>query len=95
MIAGVFIRNFKTYQGINYVPVSDSSNLSGFLGNNGIGKSSVLEALDCVFNDSSWNLNIVVKKSGLEKTEPYIVPFFILEHDFFDSLHLPNIQLRS
>lgn len=82
MIAGVFIRNFKTYRGINYVPVSDSSNLSGFLGNNGIGKSSVLEALDCVFNDSSWNLNIVVKKSGLEKTEPYIVPFFILEHDF-------------
>ncbi|HAZ3892293.1 TPA: ATP-binding protein [Escherichia coli] len=92
MIAGVFIRNFKTYQGINYVPVSDSSNLSGFLGNNGIGKSSVLEALDCVFNDSSWNLNIVVKKSGLEKTEPYIVPFFILEHDFFDSLHLPYAQ---
>lgn len=82
MIAGVFIRNFKTYQGINYVPVSDSSNLSGFLGNNGIGKSSVLEALDCVFNDSSWNLNIVVKKSGLEKQNHILSHFLSLSMTF-------------
>lgn len=89
MIAGLFIRNVKTYQGINYIPLTDSPNLSGFLGNNGIGKSSILEALDTIFNYKEWNLNTVVKKSGIEKTSPYIVPVFILEESFFDSDILP------
>lgn len=89
MIAGIFIRNIKTYQNINYIPISDLQKLSGFLGNNGIGKSSILEALDSIFNDNNWNYNIVVKKSGLEKTSPYIVPFFIVEKDLFDSDILP------
>ncbi len=89
MIAGMFIRNFKTYQGINYIPIADLQNLSGFLGNNGIGKSSILEAIDTIFNDNSWNYNIVVKKGGLDKTAPYIVPFFILEYDFFNDEILP------
>ncbi|MVT83222.1 AAA family ATPase [Pantoea agglomerans] len=89
MIAGIFIRNVKTYQGINYIPLTDSPNLSGFLGNNGIGKSSILESIDMILNGKDWNFNSVVKKSGMEKTSPYIVPFFILEEDFFDSETLP------
>lgn len=89
MIFGIFIRNFKTYQGINYIPIAESANLSGFLGGNGIGKSSILESIDVIFNDSSWNYNVVVKKSGLEKTAPYIVPLFILEESFFDVEILP------
>lgn len=89
MIAGLFIRNVKTYQGINYIPLTDSPNLSGFLGNNGIGKSSILEAIDTILNYKDWNYNTVVKKSGIEKTSPYIVPVFILEEAFFDSSMLP------
>lgn len=89
MIAGLFIRNVKTYQGINYIPLTDSPNLSGLLGNNGIGKSSILEALDTILNNKEWNYNTVVKKSGLEKTSPYIVPVFILEETFFDPEILP------
>lgn len=89
MIAGIFIRNVKTYQGINYIPLTDSPNLSGFLGNNGIGKSSILESIDMIFNGKEWNYNSVVKKSGMEKTSPYIVPVFILEEDFFNSETLP------
>lgn len=82
MIAGLFIRNVKTYQGINYIPLTDSPNLSGLLGNNGIGKSSILEAIDTILNSKDWNFNTVVKKSGLEKTSPYIVPVLILEEAF-------------
>ena len=89
MIAGLFIRNVKTYQGINYIPLTDAPNFSGFLGNNGIGKSSILEALDVIFNAKEWNYNTAVKKSGIEKTSPHIVPVFILEEDFFDSETLP------
>ncbi|EEE2002618.1 ATP-binding protein [Salmonella enterica subsp. enterica serovar Kotte] len=89
MIAGLFIRNVKTYQGINYIPLTDSPNLSGLLGNNGIGKSSILEAFDTILNSKDWNYNTVVKKSGLDKTSPYIVPVFILEETFFDSTMLP------
>lgn len=89
MIAGIFIRNIKTYQGINYIPLTESPNLSGFLGNNGIGKSSILEALDSILNIKDWNYNTVVKKGGFERTSPHIVLVLILEEDFFDADLLP------
>ena len=47
MIIGVILRNFKTYKNINYIPLSNGESFSGFIGANGIGKSSILEALDC------------------------------------------------
>lgn len=81
MIIGSFLRYFKTYQGINFVPITDQGNFCGLLGNNGIGKSSVLEALDCFFNGKQWNMNIATKKSGLARTKPYIVPVFLVEKD--------------
>ncbi len=84
MIIGVFLRNIKTYQGINYIPLSDGPNFCGLLGNNGIGKSSVLESFDALLNNRSWTLNTVVKKSGLEKTKPYIVPVFWLPKSMFN-----------
>lgn len=51
MIIGVILRNFKTYKNINYIPLSNGESFSGFIGANGIGKSSILEALDCFFNN--------------------------------------------
>lgn len=79
MIVGIFLRYIKTYQGINYIPLTDEDKFCGLVGNNGIGKSSVLEALDCFFNDKRWNLNIVTKKSGKSSTKPQIVPVFLLK----------------
>lgn len=78
MIIGVFLRNIKTYSGINYIPLTNEHKFCGLIGNNGIGKSSVLEALDCLFNGRPWNHNIVVRKSGIEKTNPHIVPVYLL-----------------
>ncbi|CAI9684744.1 AAA family ATPase [Elizabethkingia anophelis] len=79
MIIGTIIRNIKTYSGINYVPLSFGQNFNGVVGNNGIGKSSILEALDCFFNSRSWNYNIITKKSGLSTTRPHIVPIFLFK----------------
>lgn len=83
MLIGVFIRYFKTYKGINFIPITDESNFCGLLGNNGIGKSSVLEALDCFFNGRAWNFNVATKKSGVNSTVPHIVPVFLIERSKF------------
>ncbi len=87
MIAGLFITYFKTYSKINFIPLSDGHNLCGILGKNGVGKSSILEALDYFFNrDKEWNLHINAKKKGTAKgrdgaANPYIAPIFILDRD--------------
>lgn len=79
MIIGTVVRNIKTYSGINYIPLTFGQSFCGLVGNNGIGKSSILEALDCLFNGRQWNHNIIVKKSGFSTTRPHIVPVFILK----------------
>lgn len=81
MIIGAVLRNFKTYSGINYIPITHGQNFCGLVGNNGIGKSSVLEALDSYFNGKNWNYNIVTKKSGFTTTRPHIVPIFLVHKD--------------
>lgn len=79
MILGTFLRNIKTYVGINYIPLSNGHSYCGLVGINGIGKSSVLEALDSIFNQKEWNYNIVVRKSGFTTTRPHIVPIILIE----------------
>jgi predicted ATP-dependent endonuclease of OLD family len=81
MIIGVFLRNLKTYTGINYIPLTNGHGFCGLVGNNGIGKSSVLESLDCLLNNKTWNYNVVVKKSGMATTKPHIVPVYLLSSD--------------
>lgn len=79
MIIGAFLRYFKTYQGINYIPITDEDQFCGLVGNNGVGKSSVLESLDTFFNSRPWNFNTVTKKSGRSATKPQIVPIFLIK----------------
>jgi len=79
MIIGTFLRYVKTYSGIKYVPLSNGHSYCGIVGNNGIGKSSVLEALDCLFNGKEPNFNISTRKSGFVTAKPHIVPIFLLK----------------
>ena len=51
MILGVILRNFKIYKSITYIPISNLNHFCGLIGKNGIGKSSILEALDYYFNN--------------------------------------------
>lgn len=82
MIIGIFLRNIKIYSNTNYIPISNGDTFSGFVGNNGIGKSSILEALDCFFNGRDWIFSTSTKKQG-KKAKPHIVPVYLLNHDFF------------
>ncbi len=92
MIIGVFLRNIKTYTGINYIPLTNGYSFCGLVGNNGIGKSSVLESLDCLLNTKNWNYNVVVRKSGLATTKPHIVPIYLLS---LDKLSTKNAEIAK
>lgn len=83
----MLIRNIKTYSGINYVPLTFGQSFCSLLGNNGIGKSSILEALDCIFNNRQWNHNVTVRKSGLANAKPHIVPIYLIKES---SMTSPN-----
>lgn len=79
MIVGVFLRHYKTYSGTNYIPLSSGSNFCGLVGNNGIGKSSILEAFDSLFNGKEWNINSGQKKASTAIAAPHIVPVFMIK----------------
>lgn len=92
MIIGTILRNIKTYSGINYVPLTYGNTFNGVVGNNGIGKSSILEALDSFFNSRPWNFNIVTRKSGLITTKPHIVPVFLIKKK---EVNLENLEIAE
>ncbi len=81
MIISVILRYIKTYRGINYIPISDSDSFCGFVGDNGVGKSTILEALDSFFNGKPLNLNIATKRSGLSETKPHVLPILLIKKD--------------
>lgn len=56
MIIGLFQRHFKTYKGAKYIPfgIKYCKNFNLFIGQNGTGKSSILECLNCYFNHSEF-----------------------------------------
>ena len=95
MIIGIFLRYFKTYQGINYIPITDEDKFCGLVGDNGIRKSSVLESLDAFFNAKQWNFNTVTKKSGKLVTNPHIIPIFLLERNLFQGDILEKAEILN
>lgn len=96
MIVGIFLRHIKTYKGINFVPLSDGEKFCGLVGNNGIGKSTVLEALDKIFlANKEWNINLSHNKSLDDSNIPYIVPIFLIKKDKikFDTKELEVVKI--
>jgi AAA15 family ATPase/GTPase len=85
MIVSVFLRHFKIYKGINYLPISEGVGFSSIIGENGCGKSSILEALDFCFNKkgaSDWPINNEAKSDGISGDNfPFIVPVFLIHKD--------------
>ena len=82
MLVGCLIRNFKVYANITFAPISQGKdgNFSVFTGNNGVGKSSILEALNHFFHQSGWLIT-----SGVNKEEAYIAPLFLIKKSEFKS----------
>jgi len=79
MIVSVFLRHYKVYNGIYFIPITIKDDFSVYFGANGIGKSSILEAFDSYFNNRPWNLNKTAKPHITPMSNrPYIVPVFII-----------------
>lgn len=59
MILAAVLRNFKCFKGINIIPFCDGNldSLNIIIGNNGVGKSAVLEGLNTLFNETRWIVN--------------------------------------
>jgi predicted ATPase len=84
MLVGLFLRHFKNYKNINFIPISSGAGFTGYLGQNGAGKSSILEALDRFFNGGDWSINAQAKADGGISTDdkaPYIMPVFLIRRD--------------
>ena len=56
MIVSLYLRHFKIYKGFNFIPLSIGQQFSSIIGENGVGKSSVLEALDFALNKRDTRL---------------------------------------
>lgn len=95
MIAGIFLRYFKIYSGTHYIPLSSESNFCGILGNNGIGKSSILESLDAFINNKIWNINSSFRKSAKDVEPPYIVPLYLIKREDCSEEHREKALLLN
>jgi predicted ATP-dependent endonuclease of OLD family len=80
MIIGVFIRHIKAYKNINFIPISFEHNFVSYIGENGIGKSSILEALNSFFNNKKYIINKDAISDGITGlNNPYILPIFLVD----------------
>ncbi|MFV0543420.1 MAG: AAA family ATPase [Marinicella pacifica] len=82
MLVGCLIKHFKIYENVVFTPISlglDGS-LAVFTGNNGVGKSSILEAVNHFFNHTGWLINTSGKKQ-----DAYVAPLFLIKKEEFNS----------
>jgi predicted ATP-dependent endonuclease of OLD family len=81
MIVGLFLRHIKAYKGITYIPFGHQYNFISYIGENGIGKSSILEALNSFFNNKPYSINKSALNDGINTigNEPFFTPIFLIE----------------
>lgn len=81
MIIGLFLRHIKAYKGITYIPIGHEHNFVSYLGENGIGKSSILESLNSFFNNKAYPINKSAISDGIYTSgnEPFFTPIFLIE----------------
>lgn len=95
MIAGIFMRGYKAFDKITYVPITEKAKFSAFIGDNGAGKSSILEALDTFFNNERFNRNKTQQKRGQSRLEDvaFAAPIFILTSEEIKNLSEDQTRL--
>lgn len=76
MIVAVLLRNYKCYDKLYFAPIcqSPSFSYSALIGQNGVGKSAILESIEAFFDKRDWNLNKKAKKD-----EAFVAPVFLVE----------------
>lgn len=93
MIAAVMMRHYKNYGNVRFVPLMNNTEhmFSVYIGNNGVGKSAILEAIDLVLNNQrSWNVTL-----GQKKTEAFICPLFLIPKKDIPSSKKTDIEIVS
>lgn len=88
MIVSLYLRHFKIYKGINFIPLSFGKQFSSVIGENGVGKSSILEALDFALNkkeQKEWPVNNEAKSEGNLRgaNYPFVAPIFLIKKSIF------------
>lgn len=94
MLVGLFLRHYKIYRAINFIPVSTGAGFTAYLGGNGVGKSSILDALDKFFNGGDWSINAQAKSDGGisgDDKSPFIMPVFLIKKEKLKSNDLAEI----
>ena len=83
MIIGIFLRHVKVYKGINYIPIGYKHKFISYVGENGSGKSSILEGLDSFLNNKDYLINKSALKDGIssETNAPFFTPIFLIKKD--------------
>ncbi|MUK42746.1 AAA family ATPase [Aliivibrio fischeri] len=81
MIIGLFLKHIKAYKGINFVPVGHEYKFVTYVGENGVGKSSILETLDSFLNNKLYPINKSALSDGINTVgnEPFVAPIFLIE----------------
>jgi predicted ATP-dependent endonuclease of OLD family len=88
MIIGTILKGYKAFNKTTYVPITDQFPFTAYIGDNGIGKSSILEALNTFFNNERFNRNKEQAKRGHSRLEDiaYVCPVFLLPKSEIESL---------
>ncbi|WP_415885327.1 AAA family ATPase [Neptuniibacter sp. QD37_6] len=92
MLVSVFISYFKTFKGNKYIPLSQGERFSALIGENGAGKSSILESLNCLFNRAEWNINNQGKRSG---SPAHVVGIFLIRKDSFQKIKKDHLVKKK
>ena len=80
MIIGLFLRHIKAYKGIKFIPIGFEHNFVSYVGENGVGKSSILEALNSFFNNKKYIINKDARADSIfGLNNPFILPIFLIE----------------
>lgn len=94
MIVGIVVQNYKCYKGIQFIPFMRNKPefLRVIIGNNGVGKSAILEALDSFFNNTSWTIH-----SDATRKDASIGVFFLQEKSKTETIvgNERNIEIIS
>lgn len=81
-IVAIALRNYKCYQGIHLIRFfSDDEKFIGLIGENGVGKSAVLQALNSFFTGQNWIRNKTGKKG---ESECGVAPIVVCDTDFLE-----------
>jgi len=97
MLVAAMIKHYKIYEGIKFIPITDNKHFSSYIGDNGIGKSTVLESIDTFFEQRKWNINKQAISKGYisDKNVPYIMLYFVIEKEHIKKKIRINENLRK